>query len=427
MRLSLRTRLLGVVVGSILLFFVILVIAVRASLSSDLRALADRQVSGGNSAFAASIASRQEQLRNILGQAAVDPRIGTAIESHKSQSAKEAVQGLQQPNGLTWLTILDAHGNVVARANGIDSGHVDSPLVRAALKGTNSAGIVKLDANALAGELLAEDAAPLKEAAGVAAAVPIVRGGKLIGALYGGNLFGTNSKLVSGVSKSTGGIAQVLLADRVASTSLSGPDGNPQVDVKVPDASTVLTGQPYSGMETLGGVLYYAQISPFKDAQGKVIGGLWYGIPASQIAAVQSHATNSILLYGLLGVLIAVAIAAVIVQRTSSAIIEQSEQVSSSAKALDVIVVGTEVSNDHIMQTRDKLQTVEQLMERVVPVTGADAAELHKLAKEATSDIVVIDTLAAELNDRMRGAVDRVAELNDVATRLARLVHGSRN
>ena len=97
------------------------------------------------------------------------------------------------------------------------------------------------------------------------------------------------------------------------------------------------------------------------------------------------------------------------------------------AKALDVLVVGTEVSNDHVVQTREKLETVEQLLERLLP-SGAngEGAKLRTLAKEATGDVIVIDTLATELNDRMRGAVDRVAELNDVVERLNRLVNGSR-
>ena len=50
---------------------------------------------------------------------------------------------------------------------------------------------------------------------------------------------------------------------------------------------------------------------------------------------------------------------------------------------------------------------------------------LASLNAEIQSDVVVIDTLAREMSDRMRDAETRVADLNDVASGLRKLVTGS--
>lgn len=428
MNLGLRARLLSTVIGAILVFFIIMMAAVRTTLSHDLQNLATSQVSAGADAFAASINSRADQTRAVLSQAAAQQNLIAAVSRHDSAAVKEIVQGLEQPNGLSWITVSDPSGKVIARANGLDSGSARQPMVASALRNRIVAGIITLDTQFLSDEFLTDDAAPLKSAVAIAAAVPIGRDGRVVGVVYGGNVLGGVSRLVDGVAKFTGGSVQVLLGDRVAASTLTKPDGSRALDVAVPNAAPVRQKQKYVGTDISGGTRYFAQITPLMDYRGRAIGGLWYGIPLAQMSIIQTHATSSILLYGLLGLLVAIAIAVFVVNRVSGAIVQSSQRVSTSARALDVLVVGSEVSNDHVMQTREKLETVEELLERLGPtLVNGDGTRLRTLAKEATGDIIVIDTLTTELNQRMRGAVDRVAELNDVVERLNRLVNGSRN
>ena len=429
MNLGLRTRLIGTVVGAILLFFIIVMVTVRATLSHDLNNLATSQVTAGADAFSASIASRIDATRSVLTQAAAQQNIIDGVAKHDAPALKEIVQGLAQPNGYSWVTIVDKNGKVIARANGLDAGAVNAPMVQSALKSSIVGGVTVLDAATLRDEYMAQDAAPLTSAPAIAAAAPISKDGKLIGAIYGGTMIAGESKIVDGVSKFTGGTAAVLMGDKFAASSIERKDGSRMMNTPVSNASGVVNGQkPYTGLDVENGTNYFAQIAPLKDTAGATIGALWFGIPIDQINAIQNHATNSVIVWALLGLLVAIAAAVFLADRVSRSIEERSRQVTESAKALGVLVVGSEVSNDHVVQTRAKLETVEELINRVVPSSvNGDGTKLRTLASEATSDLIVIDTLATEINDRMRDAVTRVAELNDVASGLNRLVHGSAN
>ena len=123
------------------------------------------------------------------------------------------------------------------------------------------------------------------------------------------------------------------------------------------------------------------------------------------------------------------AIGVFLAERISSRIAQRSHQVTQSAKELGVLVIGTEVSGDHVVQTRRKLEDMEQLLARIVPLElygTEDARRLHALTSDAHGDVIVIDTLASELNERMQKALRSVAQLNEVADGLNALVDGVR-
>jgi hypothetical protein len=60
------------------------------------------------------------------------------------------------------------------------------------------------------------------------------------------------------------------------------------------------------------------------------------------------------------------------------------------------------------------------------PEDGVRVAHLRNLAHQAVDDVVVIDTLTAELSTRMRDAAASVERLSEVARALDELVAGAR-
>lgn len=89
-----------------------------------------------------------------------------------------------------------------------------------------------------------------------------------------------------------------------------------------------------------------------------------------------------------------------------------------------MLVVGGEVSGDHVGKTRATLEEIRT----IVTDGGAEARgeRLRDLTHRAVDDVVVIDVLTTELSTRMRDAATRVERLSRVAEALDELVAGSR-
>jgi hypothetical protein len=119
----------------------------------------------------------------------------------------------------------------------------------------------------------------------------------------------------------------------------------------------------------------------------------------------------------------------------------RSRQVRASAQELSVVIVGSEVSGDHVAQTRAAVERQGELLMQAATASdsaphgeGAVATQ-HGVAQnvlaasvlnaEILGDMIVIDTLAAEMASRTQHAVARVGELNEVAAGLDELVSGS--
>ena len=126
--------------------------------------------------------------------------------------------------------------------------------------------------------------------------------------------------------------------------------------------------------------------------------------------------------------------------RIGRGLVARSRQVRASAQELSVVIVGSEVSGDHVAQTRDAIERQGELLmqaatETSEPSRGGVATArgvsekllaASALNAEILGDIVVIDTLAAEMAARTQQAVARVGELNEVAAGLDELVNGSK-
>ena len=448
MKMSLRVRLLGTIVGAIVLCFVISVVAARLTLQRDLLKQGQTQVVAGSGALGGFWDSRKDQVRLFVAQDAVSDALRKALVTKNAKALQDQLANVKIASGLSFLTIVDANGKVLARANGPSPGTLAAnPYVRRALTGETVSTAAAIPAADLASEGLASQAqTDVKDADGktvehldkglalVAAAPMSDANERTVGAIYGGVLMNHYFDLVDQTSRALGDAdslspsspSALLDGDAIVASTILAPDGTRILDQAVPDAASVTQAQPFDGAETIGGTEYLVHIDPILDDQNKTIGGRWHGIKMSAINAIIDHTTQSLALWGLLAAIIALALAIPVVQRVSNTLGQRSKQVKDAAKELGVAIVGSEVSGDHVAATKAAVEKSGAVIDELAK--GGDPtgkiAQLKSLNQELTGDMFVIDTLSQEMSTRMTQAVSRVHDLNDVAGALDELVTG---
>lgn len=442
MKMSLRVRLLGTIIGAVVLFFLVSVIASRISLNNELRSLGETQVSNGSGAFGGYWDSRKDQIKLLVAQDAISDTLRKAVQAKNVAAISDQLSNAARTSNLAFLTVVDSNGNVIARANGAQKGSLKSnPIVSRALTGETVSTATLLDQSVLKPEGLGEQASTdVKGADGKASAEHIDKGlaivaaapisdanERTIGAIYGGALVNHNYDIVDAATHALGGSAAILDGDAIVSSTIQQTDGTRTVDQQSAQAANVEKNtQPFVGVDTVGGTDYLARIEPLLDDQGKAIGARWYGTPLSQINDIINHTTMTLVLWGIIAALLALALAVPIVQRLSDTLSSRSKQVRSAAKELGVAIVGSEVSGDHVAMTKSAVEKSGALIDEMVRngQGGPKATELKSLNDELNGDMIVIDTLSQEMSTRMQHAVSRVNDLNDVAKGLSELVTG---
>ncbi|HEU5480467.1 MAG TPA: cache domain-containing protein, partial [Candidatus Tumulicola sp.] len=365
--MSLRVRLLGTIVGAILLFFIISVVAARLTLHKDLMDLGSTEVTNGSNAFAGYWDSRKDQIRLLIAQDAVSDALRKNLQTHDSKALQDQLSNIARTSGLSFLTIVDDNGNVVARANGGTGGSLaQNTYVQRALSGETISSAAIMPPNDLQGEGLQPQAEAdvqsdgkvvehVKKGLAIIAAAPMSdTNERTLGAIYGGVLMNHFYDLVDQSTHALGGQTAVLDGDAIVSSTISESDGTRVIDSQVQqyDAQKLAAGTAWVGTDAEGGTRYLARLDPITDDQNDVIGARWYGVPLAQITGIINHMTEVFILWGLLAMVIALAVAVPFVQRISNAIAKRSEQVSVAAKDLGVTIVGGEVSGDHVAATK---------------------------------------------------------------------------
>ncbi len=440
--MNLRVRLLGTIIGAILLCFAVTVVASRIELNKQLRQLGETQVANGGGAFGGYWDSRKNQIKLLVAQDAVSDTLRKALQSNNVGALQDQLANAARTSGLSFLTIVDTKGNVIARANGPEAGSLKTnPLISRALTGETVSTAALLDKSVLAGEGLAPQAqADVKSADGsssdvklndglaLVAAAPISdQNERTIGAIYGGILLNHYYDLVDQATHALGGASAVLQGDAIVASTIQQPDGTRTVDRQSSPATDVAkSGKPYTGVDTQGGTEYLVHVDPITDDQNRIIGARWYGTPLSAINAIINGTTMSLLIWGAIAALLALALAIPIVQRLSETLSKRSNQVRSAAKELGVAIVGSEVSGDHVAMTKAAVERIATLLDELETEAGGKTKinELKAVNAELHGDMIVIDTLSQEMSNRMQQAVTRVHELNDVAKGLSELVTG---
>jgi hypothetical protein len=449
MKLCLRTKLVGTLVGAIVISSAISAIAARNTMATDLNKLASQQVASGSTGFAGYWDAKRDSVKLLVTQSAINEAVrrGTAA---RAKNLEATLTGIARQGGLSFLTVVDLRGKVIARANGGPAGaKLASPFVARALSGetVNTAATLPHD------ELVPEQLEPqiesttagregLIDGIGIVSATPISDANeRTIGAVYGGIVMDHYYDVVDQSAHALGGKAAVIFHGELVSSSISRPDGTRLID----DAASATVSdvkQTFYGVDSEGGVEYLARVEPILDDRNHVIASRWFGVPLETFTAIQQHTLVSLMLWGLVGILIGLAIAVPVVQRIARQLAAGSRQVRASAQELSVVIVGSEVSGDHVAQTRSAVERQGELLMQAATESDEPAhadgavATRHGVAEkilaasvlnaEILGDVIVIDTLASEMASRTQQAVARVGELSEVAAALDVLVSGSK-
>jgi hypothetical protein len=448
MKLGLRTKLVGTLVGAIVISSAISAVAARNTMATDLNRLATQQLGSGSTGFAGYWDGKRDLVKLLVGQAAINDAVRRGTAAH-ANNLSGTLTGIMQKGGLSFLTVVDAHGMVVARATGGRAGvKLSSPIVQRALAGETVSTAATIPHDELAAELLEpqiESTTPgregLQEGLGIVTAIPVSdQNERTVGAVYGGIVADHYYDVVDQAAHALGGKAAIVFENELISSSLTRADGTRLIDQPISDHLKDLK-QPFYGIDSEGGTTYLVRAEPIMNDQMQVVATRWFGVPLATFTDIQQHTLVSLLLWGIVGILIGLAIALPVVQRIARSLVARSRQVRDSAKELSVVIVGSEVSGDHVAQTREAIERQGELLMQAA--TGSDEPvhngavatargvsekilEASALNAEILGDIVVIDTLAGEMAQRTQQAVARVAELNDVAAGLNELVTGSK-
>jgi hypothetical protein len=447
MKLGLRAKLVGTLLGAIVISSAISAIAARNTMATDLNKLAMQQVGSGSTGFAGYWDGKRDLVKLMVGQAAINDVIRRGTAAH-AKTLEGTLTGIAHQAGLSFLTVVDDRGIVIARATGGRSGmKLASPFVKRALAGETVSTAATIPHDELEPELLEPQIESttagregLVEGLGIVSAVPISDDNdRTIGVVYGGIVIDHYYDVVDQAAHSLGGKAAVIFESELISSSITRPDGTRLID----DAASARVRdlkQPYYGVDREGGVEYLVRVEPILNDQMQVIASRWFGVPLATFADIQGHTLISLLSWGLVGILIGLAIAIPVVNRIGRGLVARSRQVRESAQELSLVIVGSEVSGDHVAQTREAIERQGDLLMQAATETSershggvATARGVSEkllaasaLNAEILGDIVVIDTLAAEMAARTQQAVARVGELNEVAVGLDELVNGSK-
>jgi hypothetical protein len=456
MKLGLRTKLVGTLVGAIVISSAISAVAARNTMAIDLNKLAAQQVASGSTGFAGYWDAKRDSVKLLVTQAAINEAVRRGTAS-RGKALEATLSGIARQGGLSFLTVVDVHGKVVARANGGPAGaKLGSPFVARALSGETVSTAATLPHDELVPEQLEPQIEStttgregLTEGLGIVSATPISDANeRTIGAVYGGIVIDHYYDVVDEAAHALGGKAAVIFHGELVSSSISRQDGTRLVD----DAASPTAGgvqQTFYGVDREAGVEYLARVEPILDDQNRVIAARWFGVPLETFTAIQQHTLSSLMLWGLVGIIIGLAIAIPVVQRIARSLAARSRQVRASAQELSVVIVGSEVSGDHVAQTRAAVERQGELLMQAATDSDAQApaggalstGAGHAVATQSVAekilaasvlnaeilgDVIVIDTLASEMASRTQHAVARVGELNDVAAGLDELVRGSK-
>lgn len=417
---GLRARLIATLVVVVVLAFVFLLVGVNFGLRQDVKSLASQSVAAGSNALEGALASRVEQTRTLILQAASQPSLARALQSHDVAALRSSVSDAAINGDLSFVVAADKSGKVLAGSRPAAGSLGKDALFASALGGTVMGGAVLLDVPTLRTLGVTASAPTLA----VVMASPVNVNGVPVGVLYGGSLLDATTKFVDDVSHLTGGQSGIAVNGALVATSLATKEGVKQTGLAIPNAAVVANRSTFSGEQTVDGVDYFAMISPLVSYNGAVVGAYWFAVPFAQFDAVVNHTLGQIVLWGALGLVFALIAGAWSASRLGHAIMVRSEEVNESAQELKVLVVGGEVSGDHVVKTRETLEEIRSIV--TGPGDVARVEHLRDLAHRAVDDVVVIDTLTAELSSRMRDAAARVERLSEVARALDELVAGAR-
>ncbi len=148
MSMGQRARRVSTIAGAIIFFSIISVAAARLVFSHDLLEQNKAQVTRGAEIFGEYWISRKKQIELSVTQAAAQGTLRKNLQARDAAALRRQLSDIAGASNLSFLTVVDVGGDVVARANGSRKGSLsENPLIYHALADNATSTATLLDAS----------------------------------------------------------------------------------------------------------------------------------------------------------------------------------------------------------------------------------------------------------------------------------------
>lgn len=275
----LETQLMMIFTTTTLAIFLITTIFFTTNSMNSLRRSTLENLKINVNVLGYSVDSKKAEALSDAQMIAQNPEIVTAVIEKDSKRITDLATNILLAKKQTFLVVVSETGQILVRADDPDKvgGSLsDDPLVKKALAGEETTGVVAKDA-VLAPEISVRASTPIRTTSGV------------IGAVVVGTSI--DNAFVDGLKDATGLDASVYADNVRSATTYIAPDGKSRwIGIKEETAAVkkkvLVDGESFTGSVNILNVPYFTAFAPLSDANENPIGMLFVGQP--QVSLLQS-------------------------------------------------------------------------------------------------------------------------------------------
>ena len=236
------------------------------------------------------------------------------------------------------------------------------------------------------------------------------------GLLYkGDNVINGQHEIVDRIGNLTGDTVTIFSGDTRVATNVTKDDQrmiNTQVSEEVKHA-VLDKGEIYVGEADVVGTVNYTAYQPIKDAQGKII-GIWYvGVPSTKYDSIVDDFRLHMIGYTIIGItlgLLAAFILAYTVYRPLLRIRSELKYMGEGDLTKTIEIVGKDEISRVASGVNLTVERTSELIGKTKNLTGIVSASNQELAKRSQMSATLMEKMAEQANEMSQSA-ERQAEL----------------
>ena len=236
------------------------------------------------------------------------------------------------------------------------------------------------------------------------------------GLLYkGDNVINGQHEIVDRIGNLTGDTVTIFSGDTLVATNVTKDDQrmiNTQVSEEVKHA-VLDKGEIYVGEADVVGTVNYTAYQPIKDAQGKII-GIWYvGVPSTKYDSIVDDFRLHMIGYTIIGItlgLLAAFILAYTVYRPLLRIRSELKYMGEGDLTKTIEIVGKDEISRVASGVNLTVERTSELIGKTKNLTGIVSASNQELAKRSEMSATLMEKMAEQANEMSQSA-ERQAEL----------------
>jgi methyl-accepting chemotaxis protein len=236
------------------------------------------------------------------------------------------------------------------------------------------------------------------------------------GLLYkGDNVINGQHEIVDRIGNLTGDTVTIFSGDTRVATNVTKDDQrmiNTQVSEEVKHA-VLDKGEIYVGEADVVGTVNYTAYQPIKDAQGKII-GIWYvGVPSTKYDSIVDDFRLHMIGYTIIGItlgLLAAFILAYTVYRPLLRIRSELKYIGQGDLTKTIEIVGRDEISRVASGVNLTVERISELIGKTKNLSGIVSISNQELAKRSQMSATLMEKMAEQANEMSQSA-DRQAEL----------------